>query len=273
MTDTPNIEAVKSKMKSTWEAGNYGIFAKYMEPGAVEILSSWNIAPGQTMLDVGCGAGQTAIPAAKNGVKVTGVDIASNLIEQAQSRAQAEGLDAQFQEGDAEQLNFPDASFDVVISLIGAMFAPQPNKVAAELLRVCRPGGRIIMGNWTPQGFPGQVFKTIAKYVPPPAGIQPPTLWGVEETVKERLGHGTSSLNLTRRMYPSWHYPFSPEKVVDFFGQHFGPIQRAFTTLDEEAKDSLRKDLIEVYSKFNSATDGTTFITGGEFLEVEAIRI
>lgn len=272
MTDTPNIEAVKSKMKSTWEAGDYGAFAKYMEPGAIEILDSWNIAPGQTMLDVGCGAGQTAIPAAKNGVKVTGVDIASNLIEQARTRAQTEELDAHFHEGDAEQLNFPDASFDVVISLIGAMFAPQPDKVAAELLRVCRPGGRIIMGNWTPQGLPGQMFKTIGKYISPPPGVQPPPLWGDEDTVRQRLGQGTSNLILTRRLYPSWHYPFPPEQVVDFFGQYFGPIHRALATLDEKSKTSLQKDLEQLFAQFNHATDGTTTLEG-EFLEVVGIRL
>lgn len=272
MTTPPDITTIKSKMKSTWEAGDYGTFAKYMEPGAIEILTSWNIQPGELMLDVGCGAGQTAIPAARNGVKVSGVDIAANWIEQAQARAQSEGLDATFEEGDAEQLNFPDGSFDVVMSLIGAMFAPQPDKVAAELLRVCRPGGRIIMGNWTPEGFPGHVFKTIGQYVPPPSGIQPPTLWGVEDTVRERLGHGTSRLTLTKRMYPSWRYPFPPAQVVEFFGQHFGPIQRAFTILERDAKDSLRQDLEQLYSQFNGATDGTTLITGGEFLEVEAIR-
>lgn len=272
MTTQPDITTIKSKMKSTWEAGDYGTFAKYMEPGAIEVLTSWNIQPGEKMLDVGCGAGQTAIPAARNGVKVTGVDIAANWIEQARARAQSEELEATFEVGDAEQLNFPDGSFDVIISLFGAMFAPQPDKVAEEFLRVCRPGGRIIMGNWTPQGFPGQVFKTIGKYIPPPPGIQPPTLWGVEETVRERLGGGTSSLSLTKRMYPSWHYPFPPAQVVEFFGKNFGPIQQAFSILEGDAKDSLRQDLERLYAQFNNATDGTTFITEGELLIVEAIR-
>lgn len=271
MPITPNIDALKSKMKATWESGNYGTFAQYMEPGAIEILVSWNIAPGEKMLDVGCGAGQMAIPAAKNGVKVAGVDIASNLIEQARARAQAEGLDVQFEEGDAEQLNFPDASFDVVVSLIGAMFAPRPEKVAAELLRVCRSDGRIIMGNWTPQGLPGQMFKTIGKYIPPPPDVPPPSLWGDEETVCHRLRQGTRSLKLTRRMYPSWNYPFPPEQVVEFFGQYFGPIHRAFTVLDGPSKALLRHDLEQLFSQFNRATDGTTALEG-QFLEVEAIR-
>jgi len=271
MTNQLDITTIKSKMKSSWEAGDFGTVAKYLEPGALELLTSWNIQPGETMLDVGCGAGQIAIPAAKNGVKVTGVDIASNLIEQARSRAQNEGLVVTFEEGDAEQLHFPDASFDVVISLIGAMFAPQPDKVAAEFLRVCRPGGRIIMANWTPQSLPGQMFKAVAKYIPLPPGIQPPTLWGDEETVRQRLGQGTSSLTLTRRLYPAMHYPFSVDELVEFFGQYFGPIQQAFSTLDETSKSSLQHVLKQLFSQYNRATDGTTTLEG-EFLEVVAIR-
>ena len=191
------------------------------------------------MLDVGCGAGQIAIPAAKNGVRVTGVDIASNLIQQACSRAEAEGLDAQFEEGDAEQLPFPDASFDVVVSLIGAMFAPRPEKVAAELLRVCRPGGRIIMGNWTPQSLPGHMFKTIGKYLPPPPNVPSPSLWGDEDAARHRFSQGTSNLTLTRRHFPFWTYPFAVEQVVEFFGQYFGPVHRAFYGLTGTSQSRL----------------------------------
>jgi ubiquinone/menaquinone biosynthesis C-methylase UbiE len=271
MPHDTEIEALKSKMKSTWEAGDYGTFAKYMEPGAVEIFGTWNISPGQQMLDVGCGAGQIAIPAAKNGVKVTGVDIASNLIQQACARAQAEGLDAQFEEGDAEQLPFPDASFDVVVSLIGAMFAPRPEKVAAELLRVCRPGGKIIMGNWTPQSLPGQMFKTIGKCLPPPPDVPSPPLWGDEETARQRFSEGTSSLTLTRRHYPSWTYPFAVKEVVEFFGQYFGPVHRAFTVLQEPAKSKLHLELEHLFAQFNEATDGTTSLKC-EYLEIVATK-
>jgi ubiquinone/menaquinone biosynthesis C-methylase UbiE len=271
MSHAPEIKAIKSTMKSTWEAGDYGTFATYMEPGAIEIFMTWNIGPGQQMLDVGCGAGQISIPAAKNGVRVTGVDIASNLLTQACSRAQAEGLDAQFEEGDAEQLNFPDASFDVVVSLIGAMFAPRPEKVAAELLRVCRPGGKIIMGNWTPQSLPGQMFKTIGKYLPPPPDVPSPPLWGDEDTARHRFSEGTSSLTLTRRHYPSWTYPFAVAQVVEFFGQYVGPVHRAFTVLQESAKSELRQDLEHLFAQFNEATDGTTSLKG-EYLEIVATR-
>src|SRR6266496_5007660 len=142
---TPEMAAVKVKMKANWMAGDYGTFAQYMEPGALKLLADWQIPTGVRLLDVACGAGQIAIPAARAGIDATGLDIAPNWIEQARARATAEGLTAQFDEGDAEQLPYDDSSFDVVISLVGAMFAPRPERVAAELVRVCRPGGRIIM--------------------------------------------------------------------------------------------------------------------------------
>ena len=165
---TPDMELLKARLKSTWMAGDYGHFAKELEPGALEFLSRLSVTPGTRLLDVGCGAGQTAIPAARAGARVTGVDIAANLIEQARARAKAEGLDVRFDEGDAEALAYDDGSFDLVISLIGAMFAPRPDRVAAELVRVCRSGGRIVMANWTAEGFVGQMFKTIGNHVPPP---------------------------------------------------------------------------------------------------------
>lgn len=158
MTTTPDMGTIKARMKATWMAGDYGTFAQYLEAGALEILAGWQIPPGSRMLDVGCGAGQTAIPAARAGVQVTGIDIATNLIEQARARASAEGLTVQFDEGDAEQLPYPDASFDVVVSLIGAMFAPRPERVAAELIRaraqLCRRFSRLV-GVKAPQEIAG----------------------------------------------------------------------------------------------------------------------
>ena len=198
-------------------------------------------------------------------------DIASNLITQARARALAEGVVAQFQEGDAERLPYPEASFDVVVSLIGAMFAPRPEQVASEFLRVCRSGGRILMANWTPTGFPGNMWKIIAKYVPPPPSIPPATLWGDEDTVRKRLGEGVRSLKLTRRIYPSWIYPFSVPQVITFFREYFGPIQGVFEKLDEEGQDSLRRELEEVFSQYNRAKDDTTVLEG-EYLDVAAIR-
>ncbi|MDH4229597.1 MAG: methyltransferase domain-containing protein [Nitrospirota bacterium] len=269
----PSMDTIKAKMKATWMDGDYVAFARFMEPGAIEILNSWNIAPGEKLLDLGCGAGQIAIPAARKGVDVTGVDIAANLIEHANGRARSEGLkSARFEEGDAESLPHADASFDVVTSLIGAMFAPQPDKVASEMARVCRPGGRVRMANWTPQGFVGQFFKALVRHVQPPAGVPSVFLWGDEETVKTRLGKHFSKITLTRKHYPNWTYPFDTPEVVELFRNYYGPIKRAFDSLDAAGQAALRKDLEEVYAAHNEATDGTTRIRGGEFLDIHAVR-
>ena len=167
-------------------------------------------------------------------------------------------------------LPYEDGSFDLVISLIGAMFAPRPDLVAAELKRVCRPGGKIIMGNWTPTGFVGQMFKIHGKHVPPPALMAPPVKWGDEETVRERLSDGTSHLKFSRRLYP-FRYPFPPGEVVEFFRTYYGPSHKAFAALDAEKQSALRRELEQLWSEHNTATDGTTFIES-EYLEVIAIR-
>jgi SAM-dependent methyltransferase len=267
---TPEMEALKTRLKATWMSGDYGHFATYLEPGALEFLSRINVEPGARVLDVACGAGQTAIPMSRAGAKVTGVDIATNLVEQARARAQAENLDAHFDEGDAEMLPHEDGSFDIVVSLIGAMFAPRPELVAAELKRVCRPGGKIIMGNWTPSGFVGQMFKVHGKHVPAPAIMSPPVKWGDEEIVRERLSDGISHLKLSRRLYP-FRYPFPPSEVVEFFRSYYGPSHKAFAALDAEKQSALRADLEQLWTEHNTATDGRTSIES-EYLEVVAIR-
>ena len=267
---TPEMEMLKSRLKDTWMSGDYGHFARYLETGALEFLARINIEPGTRVLDVACGAGQTAIPMSRAGAKVTGIDIATNLIEQARARAQAENLDVRFDEGDAEMLPYPDGSFDIVISLIGAMFAPRPDLVVAELKRVCRPGGKIIMGNWTPTGFVGQMFKIHGKHVPPPAIMAPPLKWGDEATIRERFKDGLSHLKISRRIYP-FNYPFPTSEVVEFFRKYYGPSYKAFAALDPEKQSALQGDLEQLWMEHNSATDGTTSI-GSEYLEVVAIR-
>src|SRR4028119_2270677 len=226
---TSEMESLKGRLKATWMAGDYGHFAKYLEPGALEFLKRLPVQAGTRLLDVACGAGQISIPAARAGARVTGVDIATNSIEQARARAQEEGLDARFEEGDAEMLPYEDASFDLVTSLFGALFAPRPDRVASELVRARRPGGRIVMGNWTPEGFVGQMFKVIGKHVPPPALMPSPLLWGDEATVRERLSEGVAELGLTKRQYP-FHYPFPPSEVVEHFRTYYGPMNRALNT-------------------------------------------
>ena len=268
---TTEMESLKGRLKATWMAGDYGHFAKYLEPSALEFLARLPIQVGTHLLDVACGAGQIAIPAARAGAQVTGVDIATNSIEQARARAQAEGLNVRFDEGDAEMLPYEDASFDLVVSLFGAMFAPRPERVAAELVRVCRPGGQIVMGNWTPEGFVGQLFKTIGKHVPPPPLMPSPLLWGNEATVGERLhDDGVAELHLTKRQYP-FYYPFPPSEVVEHFRTYYGPTNRAFAALDGAGQAALRRDLEQLWTEHNSATDSTTRYDS-EYLEVIAVR-
>lgn len=264
------MEALKSRLKATWMSGDYGHFAKYLEPGALEFLARLAIPAGAQVLDVACGAGQIAIPAARAGVQVTGVDIATNLVEQARARAKAEHVNARFEEGDAEMLAFPDASFDLVVSLIGAMFAPRPDRVASEFVRVCRPGGRIAMGNWTPEGHVGQMFRIIGKHLPPPSLMPSPLQWGNEATVRERFRNGTSGVQITRRMYPM-RYPFPPAEVVDFFFSFYGPTNRVWAALDDSRRSALRNDLVQLWTANNQARDGSTLIEA-EYLDVVALR-
>ena len=269
-TISPEMESLKTRLKAMWMTGDFGQVAKHIETGAEEFIDRLALKPGVRLLDVACGSGNLAIPAARLGAIVTGVDIATNLLEQARARARSEGLTIQFDEGDAESLPYPDAVFETVVSMFGAMFAPRPELVAAELVRVCQPGGRIAMANWTPDGFIGQMFKITGKYVPPPPTMPSPIKWGDEETVRERLRDGIADLQLTRRMCP-FNYPFPPAEVVESFRTYYGPTQRAFDALDADGQAALRNDLERLWAEHNQATDGTTLVAG-EYLEVIATR-
>jgi len=269
-TMTEEMSALKARLKTTWESGDYGVFAGYLERGALQFFDRLKIEPGARLLDVACGAGQLLLPAARKGIAVTGLDLAANLVDQARARAEAEGLDIRVDQGDAEELPYRDASFDIVVSLIGAMFAPRPELVASEMIRVCRPGGRIVMGNWTPAGHVGEMFKVIGRHVPPPANFPSPLQWGDEATCRKRFGAGVSDLTVTRRMYP-FEYPFAPARVVDFFFAYYGPTNRAYASLGDEGKQALRDDLIALWTRNNVATDGTTKVDS-EYIEVAGIR-
>lgn len=267
-----DIERIKARQKATWEDGDYADFATYMHAGAVDILQSWDLAPAQSLLDVGCGSGQTAIPAAKKGLQVTGIDIAANLIDHARQAAARAKLDVQFDVGDAEDLPYADQHFDVAISLIGAMFAPRPDKVAAELARVIKPGGRLFMANWTPASMPAQMFRCVSEIQPPPPGVVPPVLWGDELTVQQRLAEGFTDIRLARRIYPQWHYPLDEHELVELFRHKFGPVKRAFDAGTPAQQASLREKLAEVYRNNSERKNGILTITGGEYLEVIATR-
>lgn len=269
-TINPEMESLKTRLKGMWMAGDFGQVAKYIETGAEEFVARLAPGPGVRVLDVACGSGNVAVPAARAGAVVTGLDIAPNLLEQARARAASEGLTIQFDEGDAEGLPYADAAFDVVASMYGAMFAPRPELVAAELVRVCRPGGRVAMANWTPEGFIGQMFKVNGRHVPPPPAMPSPLKWGDEGAVRERLREGVAGLQLTRQMC-LFEYPFPPAEVVEFFRVYYGPTQRAFGALDADGQAALRGDLERLWSEHNQAADGTTRVEA-EYLEVIATR-
>jgi SAM-dependent methyltransferase len=265
-----DIDALKQRLRATWMAGDYDRFSRFMESSGVEFLDRVRILPSASLLDVACGSGQLALIAARRGARVTGVDIAANSIRAARDRAQAEALPAQFDEGDAEALPYPDASFDVVASLFGAMFAPRPDLVAQELVRVCRPGGMIAMANWTKTGFIGQMFALVSKFIAPP-GMPAPVLWGDESRVRERLGSAIADFRLTRVMY-RFDYPFSPAGVVDFFREHYGPTNRAFAALTTPDQEALHADLVALWSTHNQSSLANRTAVDAEYLEVVAIR-
>ena len=271
-SSTPGMDELKERLRSTWIAGDYGQLPKKNKAQSQwteDLISRLAIGPGTKLLDVACGTGNLCIFAARMGATATGIDIAPNLLEQARAKAESEGLEIRFDEGDAEQLPYVDASFDMVVSVFGAMFAPRPERVAAEMIRVCRPGGQIAMANWTPEGFTGEVFRTAARYVPPPEGMPSPLMWGDEDTVQERFGEHVSDLQLTRRMFPI-EFPFDETETVEFFRTYFGPVKLTFEALDPEKQAGLREDLERLWKDNNRATDRTTNVEA-EYLEVIAL--
>jgi len=271
MTQTPpEMAAIKAKMKATWEAGDFGMIAKTIEPAAEEFIERLKLTPGTRVLDVACGSGNLSIPAAKRGAKVVGVDIATNLVEQARARAKAEGVEARFDEGDAEKLPYRDGEFDVVVSMFGVMFAPRPDVAAAELVRVCKSGGTIALANWSTTSFAAEMFKIVSAHVPPPPGIPPSIQWGDEAIVRQRLAKGIADLRFAKRTRMVT-FPFGPAEVVEHFKKYFGPTNRAFAALDESGQAALRKDLEQNWTARNLARDGTTQV-GAEYLEVIAKR-
>lgn len=266
---SPQFAQLKSNLKSTWMAGDFGTIAKYAAEEAEKFVARLNIQPGKRVLDVACGTGNATIPAARTGAEVIGVDIATNLIEQARHRAAEANVSVGFEEGDAEELSFRDSEFDVVISMFGAMFAPRPDRAAAELLRVCKPGGLIAMANWTPEGFVGKTFRATAEFAPPLPGVQPSILWGDEKVVRQRFANGAAKINTERRSV-NFNYPFPPEKVVSLFREYFGPTKMAFSRLDPATQSRFQDCLISLWRENNQATDGGTSVTA-EYLDVRVV--
>lgn len=224
---------------------------------------------GQRVLDVAAGSGNAALAAARRFGDVTATDYVPALLEEARKRAAVEGLPLTIREADAEHLPFPDASFDVVLSTFGAMFAPDHEQVARELVRVCRPGGKIGMTNWTPESFLGGFFRTMGEHVPPPAGVRSPMLWGSEGHLRQLFGDGVSNLTMTRRLFAFRQR--SPRAWIDYFRAYYGPTRKAFESLDAAGQDRLVADLEALIGRHNVAGDGT-MVVPAEYLEVVAVR-
>ena len=265
----PDKSALQERQVKIWTAGEY---ARIGNPIAImgELLcEAVDLRSGERVLDVATGSGNTAISAARRFCEVTGMDLAPESIEHAKRRAEAEGMQITFEVGDAEDMSYPDASFDVVLSTIGVMFCPDQEAAASELLRVCRSGGKIGLTNWTPDSFTGQMLKTVGKHVPPPAGVKPPPLWGTEERLQELLGEGVSSLQATRRTY-NFRYP-SADHYVEWFRAYYGPTNRAFGALDEAGREALAQDLKDLVNERNVSGD-ETMVVPSDYLEAVAVK-
>jgi ubiquinone/menaquinone biosynthesis C-methylase UbiE len=271
MNDTPDFQAATQAQQETWSEGDFAMVANVVLYGAETLAESLQILPGEKVLDVACGSGNGAIAAARRAWgNTTGVDFVPALLERARERAAAERLEIEFVEGDAQELPFEDASFDVVMSIYGVMFAPDQEKAAAELLRVTRPGGRIGLASWAPDGGLAGLFMTVFKHTGgPPPGMMPPVLWGTEERVRELLGDGVAEFSFQRR--PSRQTFFSADHYIDFFHRYFGPIKTAFEKVGPEGEEALSADLRAWLEEQNVAGDKAVVIEP-EYLEVVASR-
>ena len=266
------LEQIKASMRATWMAGDFGMVAKTIAGAAEKFVEQLPIVPGMRVLDVACGTGNVALPLARAGAAVTGVDIATNLLEQGRERAASEGLAVTCDEGDAEQLPYADGSFDAVVTMFGAMFAPRPEVVASELARVLKPGGLLAMANWNPASFTGKMFKVGSLHAPPPPGLPAPVLWGDEATVRARLGE--NFVEIRTELNPvDFDMPVNAAGAVAFFRKYFGPTQMAFGRLDEAGQAKFAEALEELWAGANvAANPEERTLVKNEYLEVVARR-
>jgi SAM-dependent methyltransferase len=260
----PDLAAIKARQRATWASGDYAFVGTTLQSVGEALCEALDLHAGERVLDVAAGNGNASLAAARRFGEVTSTDYVEALLERGRARAEAEALAITFREADAEELPFADGSFDVVVSTFGVMFTPNQEQAADELLRVTRQGGRIGLANWTPTGFVGQIFKTIGAYVPPPAGIRSPALWGTAERLAELFGDGARSIVAEPRTY-AFRYP-SPQAFVDIFRDVYGPMLKAFEALDETARGGLEQALVDLAERMNSATDGT-MVVHSEYLE------
>jgi ubiquinone/menaquinone biosynthesis C-methylase UbiE len=261
----PDLGALKARQQGAWSSGDYAVVGTTLQIVGEQLCEALDLRSGQKVLDVAAGNGNATLAAARRWCDVVSTDYVPSLLARGQSRAAAEGLSVKFEEADAEALSFADAGFDAVVSTFGVMFTPDQDKAASELLRVCKRGGKIGLANWTPDGFIGQVFKTLGKYLPPPAGAKSPALWGTEARISEMFGPAAASINTERR-----HFVFryrSPEHFLDVFKNYYGPMLKAFAALDPTNQQGLRNDLLALIGRMNRAEDGT-MVVPSEYLEI-----
>ena len=265
----PDLGALKTRQQGSWSSGDYAVVGTTLQIVGETLCEAMDLRAGSRVLDVAAGNGNVSLAAARRWCEVVSTDYVPALLDRGRERAAAERLDIHFQPADAEALPFPDASFDAVVSTFGVMFTADHNKAAAELVRVCRPGGKIGMANWTPDGFIGQLFKTIGKHVPPAPGAQSPALWGTTGRIADWFDASASSVRTANREF-TFRYR-SPQHWLDTFRDYYGPILKAFAALPAEGKVALENDLLALVARFNRATDGTVVVPS-EYLEIVVTR-
>jgi ubiquinone/menaquinone biosynthesis C-methylase UbiE len=267
---TPDFAAVKSRQQQTWASGDFSVVASRIVFQAEHLCETADLQSGWRVLDVATGSGNAALAAARRGCKAVGVDYVPALLERGRVRAEAERLDVDFVEGDAEDLRFPDASFDAVISIYGVMFAPDHRRAASELARVCRPGGRIALASWTPEGFIGETFRVFSRHLPPAPGLQPPVRWGDKAHLQSLLGDAAASMAHYSRTAV---FRFgSAEENVDFFRTYYGPTFRAFEALDPARRESFRNDLLALARRFDRNRGAGPVAINADYLETVIVR-
>ena len=262
---TSDLVVIKARQKAAWSAGNYAVVGTTLQIVGEELCEALDLRAGSKILDVAAGNGMASIAAARRWCDVVSTDYVASLLQRGQARAAAEGLQIEFREADAEALPFPDNSFDTVLSTFGVMFTANQERAASEMLRVCRPGGQIGLTNWTPDGFIGQIFKTLGKYLPPPAIAKSPTLWGTRARLTELFEPAANWIKTEPRMF-NFRYR-SAEHFVRVFRTFYGPMLKAFSALDVPEQTRLEKDLYDLITRMNKAEDGT-MIVPSEYLEV-----
>jgi ubiquinone/menaquinone biosynthesis C-methylase UbiE len=265
----PDLAALKARQQGAWSSGDYAVVGTTLQIVGEELCEALDLRPGSEVLDVAAGNGNVTLAAARRWCEVISTDYVPALLERGRERAAAERLVIDFRQADAEALPFPDASFDVVVSTFGVMFTADQDKAAAELLRVCRPGGKIGLANWTPEGFIGQLFKTLGKHLPPPAGVKSPALWGTQARLNEMFGAQASKIDAEPRAFV-FRYR-SPQHWLDVFKTFYGPMLKAFAAVDANTQATLMDDLLALIKRFNRSGD-KTMIVPSEYLEVVITR-